>query len=48
MKCDIDVRKELYSNNVLSGGTTMFPGIEERIEKEMAALSQPKNEDQSY
>jgi actin-related protein len=33
MKRDIDVRKELYSNNVLSGGTTVFSGIDERIEK---------------
>ncbi|KAM9959026.1 hypothetical protein ACTFIR_000077 [Dictyostelium discoideum] len=27
MKCDIDVRKDLYTNVVLSGGTTMFPGM---------------------
>lgn len=26
MKCDVDIRKDLYSNIVLSGGTTMFPG----------------------
>ncbi|GMG03000.1 unnamed protein product [[Candida] boidinii] len=25
MKCDVDVRKELYGNIVMSGGTTMFP-----------------------
>jgi actin len=24
MKCDIDVRKDLYANIVLSGGSTMF------------------------
>lgn len=30
-KCDIDIRKDLYSNIVLSGGTTMFPGIQERM-----------------
>jgi actin len=41
MKCDIDVRKDLYSNIVLSGGTTMFPGIAERIEKEVTALAPP-------
>jgi actin len=41
MKCDIDVRKDLYANIVLSGGTTMFPGIAERIEKEMIALAPP-------
>ena len=26
MTCDIDIRKDMYSNVVLSGGTTMFPG----------------------
>ena len=34
-KCDIDIRKELYSNIVLSGGTTMYPGITDRIQKEL-------------
>jgi len=24
MKCDVDIRKDLYANVVLSGGTTMF------------------------
>merc|ERR1719389_1028700 len=31
MKCDVDIRKDLYSNVVLSGGTTMFPGIGDRM-----------------
>jgi len=39
MKCDVDIRKELYGNIVLSGGTTMFPGIAERLHKEMTALA---------
>lgn len=26
MKCDVDIRKDLYANSVLSGGTTMYPG----------------------
>merc|ERR1712187_466702 len=38
-KCDVDVRKDLYSNVVLSGGTTMFEGIAERIVKELTALA---------
>merc|ERR1719428_616526 len=38
-KCDIDLRKELYANVVLSGGTTMFPGIGERMTKELSALA---------
>lgn len=33
LKCDVDIRKELYSNIVMSGGTTMFPGIPERLSK---------------
>jgi actin-related protein len=39
MKCDCDIRRELYSNIVLSGGTTMFTGIGERMTKELAALA---------
>ncbi|KAM6116694.1 actin-1-like [Phoenicopterus ruber ruber] len=35
MKCDIDVRRNLYGNILLSGGSTLFPGLEERILKEM-------------
>ena len=33
MKCDVDIRKDLYNNIVLSGGSTMFKGIDERIQK---------------
>lgn len=36
MKCDVDIRKDLYGNVVLSGGTTMFAGIGERMMKEMS------------
>ena len=39
MKCDVDIRKDLYANIVLSGGTTMFPGIAERMTKEITALA---------
>jgi len=39
MKCDVDIRKDLYSNIVLSGGTTMFNGIAERLTKELTALA---------
>jgi len=38
-KCDIDIRKDLYKNTVLSGGTTMFPQIEERLDQEMKQLA---------
>ncbi|KAH8384190.1 actin, cytoplasmic type 5-like [Drosophila serrata] len=42
MKCDVDIRKDLYANTVLSGGTTMFPGMAERLHKEISALA-PSN-----
>ncbi|OQR76811.1 actin [Tropilaelaps mercedesae] len=39
MKCDIDIRKDLYANSVLSGGTTMYPGIADRMQKEITSLA---------
>jgi actin-related protein len=39
MKCDVDIRKDLYGNTVLSGGTTMYEGIADRVTKEMTALA---------
>ena len=39
MKCDVDIRKDLYANIVLSGGTTMLPGIVDRMQKEITALA---------
>jgi len=39
MKCDVDIRRDLYANIVLSGGTTMFTGIAERMTKELTALA---------
>jgi len=39
MKCDVDIRRDLYANIVLSGGTTMFPGIAERMTKELTSLA---------
>jgi len=44
MKCDIDIRKDLYKNTVLSGGTTMFPYIEERLSAELKNLAPAGNE----
>ncbi|CAA0812907.1 Actin-7 [Striga hermonthica] len=39
MKCDVDIHKDLYGNVVLSGGSTMFPGIADRMSKEITALA---------
>jgi len=37
-KCDIDLRRDLYSNIVLSGGSTMFPGLKERLTREISEM----------
>lgn len=42
MECDIDLRKDLYSNIILSGGTTLFDGLPERLSKEVVNLA-PSN-----
>lgn len=39
MKCDADIHKDLWDNIVLSGGTTMFPGIADRLQKELTNLA---------
>merc|ERR1712240_667554 len=39
MKCDIDIRKDLFANIVMSGGTTMYAGIADRMQKEITALA---------
>ncbi len=38
-KCDQDIRKDLYKNIVLAGGSTMFPGMAERLRTEIKKLS---------
>ena len=40
-KCDVDIHKDLYANFVLSGGSTMFPGIADRMQKEITVLAPP-------
>jgi len=39
MKCDVDIRKDLYGNVVMSGGSTMFAGIADRMKKEISNLA---------
>jgi actin, other eukaryote len=36
---DIDVRKELYKNILLSGGSTLFPGFSDRLLSELKTVS---------
>jgi len=35
---DIDIRSELYNHIVLSGGSTMYPGLPSRLEKDIRQL----------
>lgn len=35
---DIDIRSELYKHIVLSGGSTMYPGLPSRLERELKQL----------
>lgn len=37
-KCDIDIRKTLFENIVLSGGTTMLPGIDTRLQSDLKSM----------
>merc|ERR1712242_54926 len=39
MKCDVDIRRDLYRNTVLSGGSTMFPNLDAWLNKEMTSLA---------
>ncbi len=38
-KCDLDIRRDMFSNLVMSGGSTMFPGIADRMNKEVTSLA---------
>jgi len=39
--CDIDVRRTLYENILLSGGSTMYAGMKERLCQDVQALANP-------
>jgi len=39
MRCDVDIRRDLYRNTVLSGGSTMYPNLDQRLNKEMTELA---------
>jgi len=41
MECDLDVRKDLWENVILSGGNTMFEFYPERLQKELTTLAPP-------
>jgi len=41
-RCDNDIRRALYVNIVLAGGSTMFTDFDKRLKKEMADLTPSK------
>jgi len=41
---DCDVQADFFANIVLCGGSTMFPGMEERMKSEMQRLARPGHE----
>lgn len=43
MKCDVDVRRDLFTNIILSGGSTLFEGMGERMWQEIHQLAPSTN-----
>lgn len=43
-KSDVDVRRDLLKNVILSGGTTMYEGIADRVKSEITSLAPPGSE----
>jgi actin-related protein 2 len=37
-QADVDIRRSLYGHIVLSGGSSMYPGLPSRLEKELKQL----------
>ncbi|KAM4818598.1 actin-related protein T1 [Thomomys bottae] len=37
-KCDTDIQKNLFAEIVMAGGNTLFPGLDERLMKELESL----------
>lgn len=42
MSCPVELRSALFANIVLAGGTTLLPGLPERLKKELTALAPPQ------
>mmetsp|Transcript_16347 Transcript_16347/g.33289 ORF Transcript_16347/g.33289 Transcript_16347/m.33289 type:complete len:120 (-) Transcript_16347:788-1147(-) len=37
--CDVDSRRELYNSLILTGGSSLFPGVTERFQRDIAILT---------
>lgn len=42
-ECDIDIRTDLYENVILSGGSTMYDGLPDRLLQELDQLAPRKD-----
>eukprot|EP00898_Chlorokybus_atmophyticus_P003530 jgi/Chlat1/4178/Chrsp27S04278 len=38
-RCDVDARRDLFNGVLLSGGTSLFPNMKERVERELLELA---------
>merc|ERR1711879_878332 len=47
MKCDVDIRKDLYANTVMSGGTTMYPVLPTECRRRSPLLPHPPSRSRS-
>ena len=43
MKCDVDVRRDLFANIILSGGSTLFEGLSARLWNEIHMIAPSTN-----
>ncbi|KAM4097539.1 hypothetical protein ACJW30_07G008300 [Castanea mollissima] len=41
-RCDMDIRREMFGNLVLSGGTTMIPGLADKLAMDLSSLAPPE------
>merc|ERR1719476_946828 len=41
MKCDADIREDMFQNVVLAGGNSMFEGLDERLRTELNVMVAP-------
>lgn len=39
LRCTMDIRRPLFENILLAGGSTLFPGLEERVHNEIQTLA---------
>ncbi|XP_054719083.1 uncharacterized protein LOC129228429 [Uloborus diversus] len=38
MRCDVDIRKDILDNVLISGGNSLFPGLSSRLKQELQAM----------